>query len=170
MCLSLKQKIGLCTNVINLGLSPFKGIIISPTLSMTSTLLFPLYTITGSYSIFYMQLFLSKILIRAYYQSDYKKPSLVSWSHSQVISFAASVKAIYLVLVDKKIIVSYLFKYQLTELPLSIKIKLKVDFQLFLFLPNQNWNIFPLIVCSCCYKLFFIFLSLLGIAKLLSHF
>lgn len=44
----------------------------------------------------------------------------------------ASVKVIYLVLVDKRANIGCIFKYQLTRPPLNMKIKPKINFQLFL--------------------------------------
>lgn len=44
--------------------------------------------------------------------------------------FTTSVKAMYLASIDKKATIGYLFEYQLTGPPLSIKIKSEVDFQL----------------------------------------
>ena len=56
----------------------------------------------------------------------------MSGSRSQVASFATNVKAMYLVLVDERAIIGCLFEHQLIGPPLSMKIKLKVDFRLFL--------------------------------------
>lgn len=77
-----------------------------------------------------VQMFPCKILIRAYCQSGCRRPSSVNRSCSQMASFAASVKTMYLAFVDERATIGCLFDYQLTKPPLSIKIKLKFDFQL----------------------------------------
>lgn len=52
------------------------------------------------------------------------------WSH--VASLAASVRAMYSASMDDKAMVGCHFEHQLTGPPLSIKMKPKVDFRLFL--------------------------------------
>lgn len=59
-----------------------------------------------------------------------------------VASFVASVRAIYLVLIDNSIIVVCFLEHQLTVPLLSMKMKPEVDFWLFL-LPAQSEFEYP---------------------------
>lgn len=77
-------------------------------------------------------MFPSKILIKAYCWLNCKKPNSINKSCNYITSFAASIKKIYLASKDEKAIVGYFFEYQFTRPPLSMKIKSKIDFQLFL--------------------------------------
>lgn len=87
-------------------------------------------------------LFLSLTFILTYWVFDCRSSSLARRSQSKVASFAAKVRAMYSVSIDDKVTVSCLFKHQLIGSPLSIKMKLEVDFWLFLSLANQNPSIF----------------------------
>ena len=68
----------------------------------------------------------------------------MSNSRIYVIFFAANVNAIYSTLVEERATVDCLFKYQLTGLPFSIKIKPEVDFWLAKS-PAQTESEYPLI-------------------------
>lgn len=110
----------------------------SPTPSLTSNLLLAPRAITRSCQMACAQVFPPKTLIRTYCWLGCKRPSSISRSSSQVASFVTNVKAIYSILVDKRVNVSYLFKHQFTRSLLSMKMKLKIDFQLFISLASSK--------------------------------
>ena len=73
-----------------------------------------------------------KTLMKACFGSCCKRPSLVSSNYSHVTSFVANIKAVYLAFIDNRAIIAYFLEYQLTNLFISIKIRLEVDLWLFL--------------------------------------
>lgn len=87
-------------------------------------------------------LFCSKTLIKACCLLGLSNPSSVRRRRSHIAFFAMKVNAIYSASVDDKVIMACFFKYQLIDPPLSMKIKLQVDFQSFLF-PAQSESKYP---------------------------
>ena len=73
---------------------------------------------------------------------DYKRPSSVSNKQSHVASFAAMVSGMYSASVNKRIMVGFLFEHQLTSPPFTMKMKLDVNFRLFLS-PAQSESEYP---------------------------
>lgn len=70
--------------------------------------------------------------MRACCWSGHRRPSSVSRSLSQVVSFAARVRAIYSALVDDNATVDCFLEHQLTDPLFSIKMRPDVDLWLFL--------------------------------------
>lgn len=149
MCFVLEWKTELWARAIDPWLSPFSGITIWPLFSfppiLTSNL--PnssslLRAISRSCWIFWIHMFLSETLIKAYCWLGYKKSNSISKRCSQVTFFTANVKVMYLALVEKKATVGYFCEHQRTGPPLSMKTKPEVDFQLFLS-PAQSESEYP---------------------------
>lgn len=75
-----------------------------------------------------------KILIKAYYQLNYKKFSFISNKRNYINFADINVNAKYLDLVNNKAKINCILKCQLIQSPFNIKVNIKIDFLFFKFI------------------------------------